>query len=70
MSSSSDSNVRAKNAEQMAAEKAQRKREKRQRQNQQKAAASLSKMASMGSSDSNGYIQIEMEDVKSLADKA
>eukprot|EP00971_Amphidinium_carterae_P167775 3324223-Amphidinium_carterae.1 len=70
MSSSSDSNVRMKTAEQLAAEKAQRKTEKRQRQHQKKAAASLSKITSMGSSDSDGYIHIELKDAKSLADKA
>eukprot|EP00971_Amphidinium_carterae_P239405 4752731-Amphidinium_carterae.1 len=70
MSSSSDSNVRMKTAEQVAAEKSQRKKEKRQRQHQQKVAVSLTKIASMGSSDSDGYIPIELEDVKSLADKA
>eukprot|EP00971_Amphidinium_carterae_P283207 5622616-Amphidinium_carterae.1 len=70
MSSSSDSNIRMKTAEQVAAEKAQRKKEKRQRQHQQKVAVSLTKIASMGSSDSDGFIPIEVEDVRSLADKA
>eukprot|EP00971_Amphidinium_carterae_P086622 1714265-Amphidinium_carterae.1 len=70
MPNSSESNVRMKTAEQVAAEKAQRKKEKRQRQAQQRAAVSLAKIASMGSSDSDGFIQVEMEDVKSLADKA
>eukprot|EP00971_Amphidinium_carterae_P203722 4042994-Amphidinium_carterae.1 len=35
-----------------------------------KVAVSLTKCATMGSSDSDGYIPIELEDVKSLADKA
>eukprot|EP00971_Amphidinium_carterae_P324432 6447535-Amphidinium_carterae.1 len=67
MSSSSD--VRIKTAEEVAEEKAQRKKEKRQRQNQMKVAVSLTKCASMGSSDSDGFIPIELKDVKSLADK-
>eukprot|EP00971_Amphidinium_carterae_P153455 3042318-Amphidinium_carterae.1 len=66
MSSSSDSNIRMKTAEQEAAEKSQRKKEKRIRQNEQKkaaAAASLSKMACIGSSDSDGFVRVDMEDV-------
>eukprot|EP00971_Amphidinium_carterae_P322230 6404702-Amphidinium_carterae.1 len=73
MSSSSDSNNRMKTAEQEAADKAQKKREKRMRQLVKKnaaAAASLSKMACIGSSDSDGFVHVDMEDARSLADKA
>eukprot|EP00971_Amphidinium_carterae_P021219 418893-Amphidinium_carterae.1 len=72
MSSSSGSNMRVKTGEQIAAERSQRKKDKRQRQAEQRkaAAASLAKMAYVGSSDSDGFIQVEMGDVKSFADKA
>eukprot|EP00971_Amphidinium_carterae_P294842 5854580-Amphidinium_carterae.1 len=73
MSSSSGSNTRMTTDAQQAADRSQRKKDKRQRQADLKkataAAASASRMV-LGSSDSDGFIQVEMEDVKSLAEKA
>eukprot|EP00971_Amphidinium_carterae_P218900 4345010-Amphidinium_carterae.1 len=73
MSSFSDSNICIKTAKQEAAERSERKKEKRIRQNKKKkaaAAASIFKMACIGSSDSDGFVCVDMKDVKSLADKA
>eukprot|EP00971_Amphidinium_carterae_P053223 1048320-Amphidinium_carterae.1 len=68
MLSSSDACI--KTAEEAAEQKAQQKKEKRLRQNRMKVAVLLSKCASMGSSNSDGFIPIELKDVKFLADKA
>eukprot|EP00971_Amphidinium_carterae_P125278 2482268-Amphidinium_carterae.1 len=72
MSSSSESNIRMLTAEQVAAEKVERKKEKRARQAEKKknaAAASISKMACIGFSDSDGFVRVDMKDARSLADK-
>eukprot|EP00971_Amphidinium_carterae_P147384 2920593-Amphidinium_carterae.1 len=74
MLSFSDSNICIKTAKQEAAKKSERKKKKRFRQNEKKkaaaAAAFLFKMACIGSSDFDGFVCVDMEDVKFLADKA
>eukprot|EP00971_Amphidinium_carterae_P268237 5321822-Amphidinium_carterae.1 len=67
---SSNPDVRVKTAEEIAEEKAQKKQEKRQRQNQQRIAVSLHQCATMGSSDSDGFVPVEMEDARTMAYKA
>eukprot|EP00971_Amphidinium_carterae_P070864 1401610-Amphidinium_carterae.1 len=60
-------------AKQEAAVKVEREREKRARQAEKKkaaAAASIFKMACIGSSDSDGFVCVDIKDVKSFADKA
>eukprot|EP00971_Amphidinium_carterae_P349623 6491113-Amphidinium_carterae.1 len=57
------------NLQEIAEQKAQKKREKRARQNQQRIAVSIRKCALVGSSDSDGYIPVELEDAKPNASK-
>eukprot|EP00971_Amphidinium_carterae_P215524 4277865-Amphidinium_carterae.1 len=72
MSSSMHSNpsVPVVNYREMAEIKAQKGREKRARQAARRAAVSMNKVAVMGSSDSDGFIQIDIEDNLSTSSKS
>eukprot|EP00971_Amphidinium_carterae_P240026 4765408-Amphidinium_carterae.1 len=61
--------VAVRNLQEAVESKAQKKREKRARQSQQRVAVSLRKCAVVGSSDSDGYIPIELEDARSNVSK-
>eukprot|EP00971_Amphidinium_carterae_P150382 2981626-Amphidinium_carterae.1 len=66
---SSNPAVSVMNSQESAEQKAQKKRDKRARQNQQRIAASMRNCALVGSSDSDGYIPIELEDAKPNSSK-